>query len=264
MFATSFQKLSKNFQRLSKTFKNFQKLSKHIPIVLVKPIQKVMSSTGFSNAQQQQQPRSQTPSPQPQQGHVFTSAGGVQMKRMETFEAMFPVHPDHAGFVLGAGGKTMKGIGGKHRVHIRLHNGENGAWPKFKIVGNMAGVEQAFLALRGVANIANEKIPRMGVEATSKPSALKYTSSVPENLGGVKSRPGGLDLSGGGSSGAKTPEYSVSSPPYVPTIEVKKLKDVDGKEWLVEDVGSAVRKVFNEEGDVIGVYIVADNKVHMS
>jgi len=25
-----------------------------------------------------------------------------------------------------------------------------------------------------------------------------------------------------------------------------------------------VRKVFNEEGDVIGVYIVADNKVHMS
>ena len=174
---------------------------------------------------------------------VFTTPTGVQITSMPSFEAKLMVHPKHAGFVLGGGGRTMKGIGGKFRVHIRLHNSSDGHWPFFKVVGSSCEhVEQAFLALRDVANIAHRKIP---VELGG------YQGKPPASPPVEKFEP-------------KSPDYTPSSPAYIPTdtktANVERLT-VDEKEWLVEVGEAGVRKVFSEGGDVIGVYIEAEKKV---
>ncbi len=190
-------------------------------------------------------------------GSMMTSAGGVSMKRVESYEAMFRVHPKHAGFVLGGGGRTMKGIGGKFGVHIKLHNSQDmSVWPHFKIVGNQPGkVESAFFALRDVANIAHGKIPvDMGGKGPGPvsnggtgftPSSPKYTPSSPKYT-------------------PSSPVYTPSSPVYTPSKTVNKVVDEDGKEWLVEEGDGGVRDVFSEDGEKIGVYISSENKVHLS
>ena len=171
------------------------------------------------------------------------------------------VHPKHAGFVLGGGGKTMKGIGSKYRVHIRLHNSSDGHWPYFKVVGSSCEhVEQAFLALRDVANIAYRKIPvELGGYQGQAPVSpkVRHSHAAPQQLP-EKYEPKSPDYT------PSSPGYAPTSPPYIPTDEktanVEKLT-VDDKEWLVELGDGGVRKVFSEAGDVIGVYIVAEKKV---
>ena len=89
------------------------------------------------------------------------SPQGIPMVSYLTFEARLPVHPDHSGFIIGAKGATIRGVGSKHKVDARMHNSKNGQWPYIMIRGKMENVEAAFLEVFSIANIANSKIPRV-------------------------------------------------------------------------------------------------------
>ena len=149
----------------------------------------------------------------------------------------------------------MKGIGGKFRVHIRLHNDPHGAsWPFFKVVGgNAKNVEDAFIALRNVANIANEKNPRVGNRGS--PGPLPSSTAPPPPQSAVGPTP-------------TSPDYTPTSPGYITKqedpMEVERVTAEDGKEYLVAVGEGGVRKVVNDDGHEVGVYIAGENKVHLN
>ena len=180
--------------------------------------------------------------------NTFTTDAGVPITRVDSFEAKLMVHPKHAGFVLGGSGKTMKGIGSKYRVHIRLHNDPSGGtWPFFKIVGSgrsgMKSVEMAFVALRDVANIAFQKIPVPFVGDWTDPESSPAKGPSSPDSPPTSSGPA-----------EKEPE----------PLEVERVTFDDGTEYLVSVGGGGIRKVVNEEGEEIGVYIGSENKVHLN
>ena len=177
----------------------------------------------------------------------------------------------------------MKGIGSKFRVHIRLHNDPHGgSWPYFKIIGSgpsgMKSVEAAFVALRDVANIAFQKIPVPNMGHGGAPS-VSHGGAPSVSHGGAASvsHGGAPSVSHGGAP--STPPYVPTSPVYTPSspgygikdpeplpdpVEVERVTASDDKEYLVCVGDGAVRKVMNEEGEEIGVYIKEENKVHLN
>jgi hypothetical protein len=115
---------------------------------------------------QQAQQAQQTPSPSPPQNDrkFFVSPRGINMTTYTTYETMLKIHPDHAGFVIGTKGATIRSIGIKHRVDAKLrkdNKSDSYSWPYIQIRGMMANVEAAHVEFIHVANIANEKIPRI-------------------------------------------------------------------------------------------------------
>lgn len=152
-----------------------------------------------------------SPSSSPQTARkTFTTPNGIPMTSYTTFEAHHPLHPDHVGFVVGRGGSTIKGVAARFKVDARTQNKKDGSWPYIRIRGSNQGVEGAFLEIRKIANIANQKIPRINTTPTP-PSPPQH---VPP-----------LDLDSGkdGDSSMvvtfepKSPDYTPTSPGYAPT-----------------------------------------------
>ena len=145
---------------------------------------------------------SPSPSPSPSQRTQFTSPTGVTMTTYTTYEAHHPVHPDHIGFVVGRGGNTIKGVAKRFKVDARTRNSRNGGWPNIVIRGNMQAVEGAFLEIRKIANIANQKIPRVNNTQSTRPPPIQMPTQSPAQES--KFEP-------------KSPDYTPSSPAYIPT-----------------------------------------------
>ena len=99
----------------------------------------------------------------------YTSPKGIEMVTYTTYQARLNVHPDHAGFVVGGRGSTIKTIGSKFKVDAKMNKGYNGKWPFVVIRGKMEGVEGAYLELQHIANIANQKIPRINQDGSVIP-----------------------------------------------------------------------------------------------
>ena len=141
-------------------------------------------------------------SPSPSQRKQFTSPTGITMTTYTTYEAHHPVHPDHVGFVVGKAGNTIKGVASRFKVDARTRNSRDGAWPNIVIRGNMQGVEGAFLEIRKIANIANQKIPRVGSHFAPRPPPITMPTQSPPQESTFE---------------PKSPDYTPSSPAYVPT-----------------------------------------------
>ena len=130
-------------------------------------LQSIMSSPSPQmNTTQGQERQSTSTSPSPQQNSKqqqprITSSAGVEMTTYTTYEARLPVHPDHVGFVIGKQGATVRQVGSKNRVDAKLNRANGDSWPFIRIRGNMTNVEAAFLEIRGIANTANQRIPRI-------------------------------------------------------------------------------------------------------
>ena len=148
----------------------------------------------------------QTQQQQTSSRNTFTSPCGVPMSTYTTFEAQFQVHPDHVGFIVGRGGSTIKGVASRFKVDARTRNSRDGAWPKIVIRGQMVGVEGAYTEIRKIANIANEKIPRIFNQTKSSPPP-------PLKMDGDKSNTDAHQEP----FVPKSPDYTPSSPAYVPT-----------------------------------------------
>ena len=124
-----------------------------------------MSSSQINSTQHQECLSTSTSSPQQNstkdQQRRTTSPAGVEMTTYTTYEARLPVHPDHVGFVIGKQGSTIRKVGSNNRVDAKLNRANGDSWPFIRIRGNMTHVEAAFLEIRGIANTANERIPRI-------------------------------------------------------------------------------------------------------
>ena len=103
-----------------------------------------------------------------------TSPAGVEMTTYTTFEARLPVHPDHVGFVIGKQGATIRQVGSNNRVDAKLNRANGDSWPFIRIRGNMTNVEAAFLEIRGIANTANERIPRINQQPPQQPQQRQH------------------------------------------------------------------------------------------
>ena len=117
--------------------------------------------------------------------------GNRSYNRAESITRTIPVPSDNTGFVIGGGGKTVKAIKGRTQTTIRHFDADpakNRPYPYFSVRGTPQGVCDAILEIHG---LMLESQRRMG------------------GGGG-----GGVGVGGGGPS---SPEYTPSSPTYVPT-----------------------------------------------
>ena len=89
----------------------------------------------------------------------FTSASGIQMTRLDMVQAYFNLHRDHVPFVIGSRGATVKGVAIDTGADIRI----NKSGDAFRIRGTPQAVEAAYFKLRDIANIANQRMPRVGL-----------------------------------------------------------------------------------------------------
>ena len=120
--------------------------------------------------------------------------------RAESITRTIPVPSDNTGFVIGGGGKTVKAIKGRTQTTIRHFDADpakNRPYPYFSVRGTPQGVCDAILEIHG---LMLESQRRMGG-------------------GGGGGGGGGVGGGGGGGGGGgvNSPEYTPSSPTYVPT-----------------------------------------------
>ena len=109
-----------------------------------------------------------------------------------TFQTNLHIHPDHVGFVIGSKGATVRRVGMLHSVDVRLkhNNSQNhllsSNWPYIQIKGPMKKVESAYFEIQQIANVANQRIPRITQipptkEITPVSSPTKDTQHVEEH-----------------------------------------------------------------------------------
>ena len=159
----------------------------------------------------------------------FTSPNGVEMYTYITYEAKLNVHPDHAGFLVGARGSTIKGVGSRNKVDVKMNKGFNGNWPKVVIRGKMENVENAYKEIQHIANIANQKIPRINPDGSviESPQYQPNTSHKKNYHHQKKNNvPPALNLMDvanitvvNDNQLPPSPSYTPSSPGYIPTSD---------------------------------------------
>ena len=81
------------------------------------------------------------------------------MTRLNMVQAYFNLHSDHVPFVIGSRGATVKGVAIDTGADIRI----NKSGDAFRIRGTLQAVEAAYFKLCDIANIANQRIPRVGL-----------------------------------------------------------------------------------------------------
>ena len=157
---------------------------------------------------------------------MTTAKNGAPIGTTTQYQSFFAVHPDHAGFVLGKGGDTVRKIGSDTKCYVRIQepNEHSAGMPWFIIKGNSeSSVATAFHRLRTIANEAERRMPRM----TTRP-AVKLNVV----------------------SGPKTP------PPPEVEVTVETKTDDEGNEILVDP---NTNDVYDREGRLIGYF--RDGKV---
>jgi len=158
-----------------------------------------------------------------------TSSNGVPMTTYTTFQATLTIHPDHVGFVIGSKGATVRRVGMLHKVDVRLktktgpQNHEiSTTWPYIQIRGQMEKVESAYFDMQQIANVANQRIPRIPTQGTLTPHTNHiqqhtHNSTPPPPPPPLNFTVGGNDSDDGGDCEIQSPIYTPSSPKYTPT-----------------------------------------------
>ncbi len=89
----------------------------------------------------------------------FTSPSGISMTRLNMVQAYFHIHPDHVPFVIGSRGATVRGVATAVGADIRINKSSDA----FRIRGTIQAVEAAYFKLQEIANIANQRMPLVGL-----------------------------------------------------------------------------------------------------
>ena len=81
------------------------------------------------------------------------------MTRLNMVQSYFKIHPDHVPFVIGSRGATVRGVATAVGADIRINKSSDA----FRIRGTIQAVEAAYFKLQEIANIANQRMPRVGL-----------------------------------------------------------------------------------------------------
>ena len=155
-----------------------------------------------------------------------TSSNGVPMTTYTTFQATLTIHPDHVGFVIGSKGATVRRVGMLHTVDVRLktktgpQNHElSVTWPYIQIRGQMEKVESAYFDMQQIANVANQRIPRLPTQVT----LTSHTDHIQQHTHNSTPTPPPLNVTIGGNDSddgdIQSPDYTPISPTIPPTPE---------------------------------------------
>lgn len=150
-----------------------------------------------------------------------TNGNGIPFCVMPEFQTWLAVHQEHVGFVIGSNGQTIKKIASDCNCYIRIQdpNPFSSGMPWFMIRGsNDLDICEAYHRLCTIANEANKRMPRIGVNQSSNmeqndPTPTFKMAPVPKKKIKVTNSKPSKRIS----FSVESPTYIPNSPQYIPT-----------------------------------------------